>query len=206
MDTNNFGAELQEIEKNIEVAQTEMETACNEFMKATEVFVTDWYQSIVKNGLTANASAALELGAEGLKKVKVELNDLTARLPELIEQYVNTDKWPHRNKLPEDSGRKFGISFVKELSNNYLHGYIQILLGHVGELLIKHGLADNSWDMKTDETLPSYNIACVWSEDMDSAMRKYADGCDKWITLDNERQKIEKQKTEAEISDLWDNL
>jgi hypothetical protein len=206
LDTEKYNAEIQDLKDKIETAKADMEEACKEFLKATEEFTAGWYQESVKSGLTENAKAALELGTEGLKKLKSELNDLIARLPDLVENLVNTGKWPHRNELPADSSRKFGISIVKELSNNYLHDYVQKLFGHVGALLIKHGLADSNWDMKPGDDLPTYKVAVIWSEKMDEALRKYADVCDKWINLDNDLKKVEKKKTEAEISELWDKL
>jgi hypothetical protein len=60
--------------------------------------------------------------------------------------------------------------------------------------------------MQPGDDLPTYKVAVIWSDEMDGALRKYADICDKWINLDNDLKKVEKKKTEAEISELWDQI
>ena len=206
LDSNNISSELQEVEDKIENILVDMEAACKEFLTSTDKFVSEWYLSSVKRGLTENAKTALKMGNNGLKKIKDELNELIASLTSLIESDVNTNNWPHRGKLPEGFNRKFGVSIVKDLRNDYLHSYIQNLLGHVGGFSIKYGLADSNWDMKPGYELPTYRIPVIWSEDMEKALKKYAEICDKWINLAIEMQGIEKQKSEAEITDLWDKL
>ncbi|MDO8281758.1 MAG: hypothetical protein Q7U10_03925 [Thermodesulfovibrionia bacterium] len=206
MDIDRNNAEMPDIESSIESCKSEMEDACKEFLKATEEFVSEWYKNIIKSGLNANAKTAIEMGEDGLRKIKTELNELLLKLPELVEKHVNTDKWLHRGELPEGFNRRFGINLVKDLSNNHLRYYVQTLLGYVGGLLMKHGLADSKWETKSGDELPTYKVACIWPEKMENALRKYADCCDKWINLANDLTKIEKKKSESEISDLWDKL
>lgn len=206
MDIENHSPEIPETENSIEDCKSQMEDACKEFLQTTEEFLSEWYKNMVRNGLTTNAKAARDMGEDGLRKIKTELNELILKLPELVEKHVNTDKWLHRGELPEGSHRKFGINLVTELRNNHLKYYIQALMGHVGGLLIKHGLADSKWETKSGDELPTYKTPPAWAENMEGALRKYAGSCDKWITLDNDLKKTEKKKTESEISDLWDKL
>ncbi|MBI4843314.1 MAG: hypothetical protein HY809_03190 [Nitrospirae bacterium] len=198
--------EVQNIEDKISKNLVVLENACKEFLKATEEYLAEWYQKCAKSGLIANAKAAVDLGTEGLRRIKGEMNDLIKKLPELIDAQVNTKKWPHRGSLPDDCSRKFGISFVKELRTEHLEDAVHGLFGHIGALLVRHNLSDGDWDMKIGYELPTYRMTAAWTENMESALRKYADACDVWINLATELKKVEKKVTEAEISDLWDRL
>lgn len=206
MDIERENAEVPETDGSIEKCKSEMEESCKEFLNATEEFVSEWYKNMIKSGLTANAKAAMDMGEDGLRKIKTELNELLSKLPELVEKHVNTKKWLHRGELPEGSNRRFGINLVTDLRTNHLNHYVQTLLGYIGGLLIKHGLADSKWDTKSGDELPNYKGGCTWSEKMEGALRKYADSCDKWINLDNDLKKHEKKKAEANITDIWDKL
>lgn len=98
MDTSNFDADIQRFETELETLRQEMDEVRDRFFVATEPFASDWISTKVEQEVKKNSDLTLQKGREGIGKLKSELNDLVARVPELVAKHVGRDEnWAHRS-------------------------------------------------------------------------------------------------------------
>ena len=182
-----------------------MEDALQTFLDRIKEFAQGFVKDRVGATVTHKPEVAKSIGMDGLRELKAETQELTERVPDLVEQRVNRDElWTHR-KLPEDI-------YNFELNRRYsFNGYsapsepndaVRHALGPVRELLVKHGF--DEYDRHDYSDRRKYGYYFEWPEDMKSALQGYAALHKEYIDVIKELRKVEREKDEFEVKNMWD--
>ncbi len=207
MDMKGFESEIAEKSGQRNSLTDQMESLAQDFIGATQSFAIEMFESHVKGARHDNPEHAIELGVEGLKKLKTDLEKLVSNASEIVGRHLNQDSlWPHRESSANNA--RFHRFSTHRMSGNRLPDVLEepvrLILGHVGEILIDHGFAelDGPWGKRSGA--PRYNYGFPCSEKMTKIINQYAGRHEELTKVDKQIEELEHQKAQAIAASLWD--
>ncbi len=207
MDTSKFDARIKELKKQTNDIQEQMENTRKEFLEAAKEFVPAWFQSCVERAVVSHPERAKEYDLNGLRNIKADLQKLIAQAPSIVEEALSSDEyWPHRGEMPGKTDPWHGRyqDYWRRSTTEGLKGSIKNTFRHVGAILAKYHLSNDSWLMPSPREGPKYVKEYDWSQKMDTLLKRYLDLGDDLIKFNEELKKMEREKAEAEAKDLWE--
>ena len=206
----NSDEKIAEIDAEIQLLREQADEALQQFLQTAVSFFCDWSRRAVERGVTSQPETTKKLGLEGLRLLKGELKDLCDKMPEHVQKHMNHKAlWLHRGDIPQHKDYTSSpYRFSGNRAPDKIDAPVREILGYVGALLLKFGLAkrdkDSEWEQTTAQPVPRYRYGFDWSAEMKTALKQYSDIYDNLARLVKETASIERQKAEAEAKSLWD--
>lgn len=200
----NHDDEIISIQKQVEKLKTEMEKESQEFIRATVEFTSLDFVSRVETAVKNSPEATKAKGLEGLRHLKSELNEIKAKVPELVNKHLDAKKnWLHRQSISNKD--KINAYDEVKIWNDNLSASVRELTGYVGLLLKKHNMIKaNGADDWTSDNPPTYKYFYEWSETMKNSNANYKKAAEGFCALLNKLNLAKREKEEAEAKSLWD--
>lgn len=200
---------IEQINRQIESTKNELEEVATKIRRQIETFAIKESDRLARSTAEEEHPHAQKLGADGLRKLRDELEELKERLPELIATELKADGvWPHRWERPSPDADFLQLRVDMPSGNSRrgwtaLEGAFRLILGHVGILLQKHGFEGQSWQ-NVNEGRVSYSYGTDWPDDIIELLRLYSRTyCDELVRRYEEITAAEKELEKAKVRDLW---
>lgn len=206
MDTGNFDVKIDELTSSKKVLTGQLESLVTEYITACVEFLTTEFTERVEHAVKNRPHITKALGVDGLRGMKIELNDLIANIPDITSKHLTNDAlWRHRKPVPTKLGYEFflGAGDVpkKELNR---------IMGHVGAILVKHGYAEVGYHaewVQGSGDIPEYGFALVSNSDGLSKILGQYEGVLKSFGQNEEALRaVLRAKEEAIAQDLWESV
>ena len=196
--TSEFDLRNKELQEKLHDIQNRLEITSKEFLEASERFTILWFRERVRETILSYPGRTKTMGANGLGNLKFDLSDLIAKVPTLVDKYVNCDKfWIHRTQ---------GRYYMSRIHDR-LDGAIRELLGYVGSILQKYGFInkhrDREWGVRQGTNQLIYKGEYDWSKKMNQALDRYIILYEKKIKIYDELEAIRKQEAINGAKELW---
>jgi hypothetical protein len=211
MDTTTYDTQITEVSQQIEQALKDLDEMAEGIIDEYTNFFRRKFTEMVKERITGNPKLAQELGVEKIGEIKRELNEVIANLPEITKDYFNQDElWEHRQQLP-DAWEKESLplyEFKRQAGSKISNAYHDVL-GHVGEIMLKHGLiSDKSgeWKRENGRLKYAYSLSFYKEEDkiLTIKINDYVQKVQQYAELNIKLKKIEAAKQTFIAKSLWD--
>jgi hypothetical protein len=204
-------------EKELRPLLLEMEKLRDQFTEETTLFASKWFEDTARFYVTKKSQVTFSLSKEKLadmKKMVAELKENAGKI--VTKALADPTVWWHKSQALHDSFFQYEIHVDK--FPMVLDKPVRRALGELGTVLEKFGydvLVSGSsgtaygeiWYEIEDSTLhPYYPHILVWSQAMQSIIRKYDAVFKKAITVFNEIQKLKDQKKRRQAEDLWNSI
>jgi uncharacterized coiled-coil protein SlyX len=202
MDTSQYDAAIEKLSQDIEEQKKQLEATRYEIRDLIEEIAIYWFKKEVQKTLASDPERSKKLGVEGLRPLRSDLDKLIASVPELVEQ-ITTDKyWSHCRTLPTEPFQSQQI-----LDSEYpsvLYNNLRKLLWHIAPILPRYGFKVNGYsDQKYDSGL-------TFPEEIDKKLRdvekRYKEQYRSLNTLNGKLISTKREKSDAEINDLWSKV
>ena len=185
---------IAELRSQKETLCLEMESSVQAFIKATQSFAEEELRKSVEQAVTSQYDLTRRLGKGGIRPVKLELEQLIGRSPEVVLGHLNQNSlWPHRSgdfNHPNVTYSNYRTSTVSPLPVELAHAVREILKQTAEPLLKKHGFA----------FVPSHDVQ---SQEMMAAFRRYSQLYSDAAVTDRELKSAEAEQGKAEAQRLW---
>jgi uncharacterized coiled-coil protein SlyX len=195
MDTSQYDAAIEKLSQDIVEQKKQLEATRYEIRDLIKETAINWFRKEVQDTLTSDAERSKELGIEGLRPLRSDLDKLIASVPELVEQITADKYWAHCRTLPT-------VPFQSQqiLKNEYpdvIYDNLRNLFWHVGPILTRYGFKPYGYsDQK-------YNSGLVLPDEIDKKLRGYKEQYRSLNSLNDKLISTKRDKSGAEINDLW---
>jgi len=211
MNSINYDEQIKQIENKINKLKDEMEVVTKEFLDKTKIFACEWYKKSIEDAVIKSPEITKSLGESKLKELKIELQSLIDNSNEYVNFFVNSDSlWTHRPNYQLKGKETYGLYRVYgNRDPDELSDAIRFLIGKVGALLHKYNYEkpnNNFYENDYSSGNFRFRYGYSWSDDMRSVINNYADLFDNHKKLNEELEKIKKEKSEDEARALWNNV
>ena len=179
-----------------------MEKQRQEFIKATEVFVSSWYSKYVENVVKSYPEVTKLIDLDGVKSIKSELQELIEEVQGIVEERLSPKElWSHFYQETQMAVEDFIYSVKKP---RILDDVIRSLLSGAIPLLDKHGYEKAAHELDTILGNPlRRDDRLDWSSTMDATIESYSDLHKQLSDITAKIQNTEREKVLAEAEDLW---
>ena len=197
--------EISYIEKQLEPMNEGLDQLYREFGVTLPSYVEKWMREATKRKVEERAERINEAGLEPLRRLKADLSELVARLPDLCVQAIGpSSEWPHRKRL--SARRTASNDYTSESS---AAASFRKAINNLGALFAKHGLLDSA-PGRSQEWKPTgqggykYVFNPGFDERNFPCLVRYKEQCVRQQSqldlLESKRQELAK----ARARDLWD--
>ena len=188
---------IAELKSQKEALCLEMESASQAFIRATQSFAEQELRRSVEHAVTSQHELTRRLREEGIRPIKLELEQLIGESPEVVLSHLNQNSlWPHRSDIfnhPNVTYSNYRSSTVSPLPVELGRAVGEILKQTAEPLLRKHGFA----------FVPPREVQ---SEDMMAAFRRYSELYFNGAVIDRELKCAEAEEGKAAAKRLWDEV
>ena len=195
MNNHSPDEQITQLKSQKEALCQEMESAAQGFVRVTQSFAEKELRKSVEHAVTSQHELTRRLGEGGIRPIKLELEQLIGRSPEVVLSHLNQNSlWPHRSDLfnhPNVTYSNYRSSTDSPLPVELGRAVGEILKQTAEPLLKKHGFA----------FLPSREVQ---SEEMKTAFRRYSELYSNGAVIDRELKCGEIEEGKAEAKRLWD--
>ena len=195
MNNHSSNKHLADLTSQKEALCAEMDSAAQAFVAATQLFAEQELRMSVEHAVTSQHELTRRLREEGIRPIKLELEQLVAESPKVVLSLLNQNSlWPHRGDIfnhPNVTYSNYRSSTVSPLPVELGRAVGEILKQTAEPLLRKHGFA----------YIPSRDVQ---SEEMKAAFRRYSELYFNAAVIDRELKHAEVEEGKAEAKRLWD--
>lgn len=206
---NEYDGRIASLQQRLQQLRDEMEQASLEFFEATEQFLEEWYEERARADVASQPTKARELGKSGLKKVKKKVRALQKQVSRLVDEQLDRDLfWTHRRSVDELcnglASRRYN-AYSNEGAVELKEPVIS-LASRLGSVLAESGLLRFGSTWVRRGTTIRLGTSPSWSDDMRSALSQYSDLNTELLQRARELVEAKRQRAEAEILHLWDEV
>ena len=219
--TENIEATITNKQKELELRKLELEESKQQFIKASAVFVAQWYNETAKRYVCTDPQNTLRLGRNELSHMKIKLKDLSDNAVGIANEFLSERSlWWHLAPKDEDN-HSFSYEKYGNKCPDIIDKPIRKVLGKLGVLLEEYGYdvttkgAGSSdivsvWNNKNVSPypinpVPYYPDSFDWSKDMQNMMRRYNEiykqACDTYSDI----KRLQQSKLAKQAADLWNS-
>lgn len=195
MNNHSSNKRIADLKSQKEAICVEMESAAQAFCRATQSFAEQELRKSVEHTVTSQHELTRRLRAEGIRPIKLELEQLVGESPKVVLSHLNQNSlWPHRSDIfdhPNSTYSNYRSSTVSPLPTELGHAVGEILKQTAEPLLRKHGF----------DFFPSRDMQ---SEEMKAAFRRYSELYFNAAAIDRDLKHAEVEEGKAEAKRLWD--
>ena len=199
MDTSQYDAAIEKLSQDIEEQMKQLEATRYEIRDLIKEIAIIWFNKEVQKTLASDPERSKKLGIEGLQPLRSDLDKLIASVPELVEQNTADKYWAHCRTLPTEPFQSKQI--LNSEYPNALYDNLRNLFWHVGPILTRYGFKPYGYsDQK-------YNSGLVLPDEIDKKLRdvnkRYEEQYRSLNSLNDKLISTKREKSDAEINDLW---
>ncbi|HYQ78430.1 MAG TPA: hypothetical protein VEP91_04885 [Solirubrobacterales bacterium] len=216
-----ISTEIQDLEGRIESLRGEMSAPREKLLDVAGSFLGDFWLKRAREAVKKNPEVAGQLGAPGIKALRVEVDGMANRGQELARTHlfqnrreIWPDQWSVSELLTSDSvGSTFDYySRGKSVGGPAPAGFLEVPLalaaGLVGQVLQNCGLPlgrdfESTWDQASGSSALQARFV-GWSEEMAEAANSYAEQVGDLFDAAKKLKRLKREKEEGEAVDLWD--
>jgi hypothetical protein len=185
-------AELQSLKESLCL---QLEQSVRAFIQASQSFAEQELRNSVQHAVTSQYDLTRRLGKEGIRLIKLELEQLIDGNPQKMLDHLNKDSlWPHRSDDFNHSNvtySNYRSSTVSPLPVELSRAVGEVLKQTAEPLLKKHGFVFGA-------------SRAVQSEEMMATFRKYSELYFQGSALDRELKGALNEVGKAEARKIWD--
>ena len=202
MSVSKFDKKIRKLRSKEKKIVTKMEKQRQEFIKATETFVSSWYSKYVENVVKSYPEVTKLIDLDGVKSIKSELQGLIEEVQGVVEERLSPKElWSHFYKETQMAVEDFIYGVKKP---RILDDVIRSLLSGAIPLLAKHGYEKAAHELDTILGNPlRRDDRLDWSSAMDATVESYSNLHKQLSDITIKIQNTEREKVLAEAEDLW---
>jgi predicted DNA binding CopG/RHH family protein len=219
--TENIDTALTNEQKELDVRKLEMEALRQQFIKASAVFIAQWYNVTAKHYVCTDSQNTLRLSRAELSSMKIKLKDLTDDAERIANEFLSDHSlWWHLDPKGEDGYASPYMQYGNKCPD-IIDKPIRTALGKLGvifeeygyDVTVKGGGSDDGvsvWNNKNVSPypinpLPYYPDSFDWSKDMRDIMRRYNEIYKQAYDAYLEIKRLQQSKLDKQATDLWDS-
>lgn len=204
-----YDGRIASLQQRLQQLRDEMEQASVDFFEATEQFLEKWYEERARTDVASQPAKARELGKSGLKRVKKKVRALQKQASRFVDEQLDHDLfWTHRRSVDELcnglSSRRYN-AYSDEGAVELKEPVIR-LASRLGPVLAESGLLHFGSTWVRRGTVIRLGTAPSWSAEMRAALSHYSDLNVELLQRARELVEAKRQRAEAEILHLWDEV
>jgi hypothetical protein len=207
---------LGEAAARLEQLAESMEAVAGKYLDGLADWLGGRFDDEVAAAVTAEAEVTRALGTEGLGRLKQDLAEVRAHLPDLVRRRVGVPLvWPHRwdrgaafpadryGEAPDEDGDRV-VALPADLRSR-----LEVLAGSAGGLLARSGYrryARRNWRrayVRSDYFPPEYLGDLAGHERFEELLAEYAGLYGEYVAAIEELRATEGERSAIEIRDLW---
>lgn len=218
MELPEFDAEISRIKDEATKIREELEKISQEFLDSVKILIPSWYDEHAKSvtARAGNVERLKQMGREGIRALKGDVEILKSKVPDLVKEYLNKDSvWEHRGKVSSDSDTR-RYAYYSSQPPSAINGSLCRILGQLAPVLLKYEIlavdlnkSDGGFSAHKLGESPiqySYTLGFTWSEEMKKILERYRELYQKLIYNAGELKNTEFQKKRKEAENLWDEV
>lgn len=192
MDIKSLEKELEGLEKQKKELENRLDNKILEFFEQLRSPADSWIRDHIKRKIQGNPKHALELGTEGLGKLRQKMDLLLGQLPEIIDKIKDDKKeWPHKREYSYAAGEPF---FTK---------CFRAVIGNVGVLINEFGFSEGDWRKENGQYRYQYNPG--FEENKVRAIDEYKEIKKTYDSISLQVHTKNMELTKAKADELWDS-
>jgi hypothetical protein len=209
-------------QEKIEKYKMEMQTAHQQFIKATGVFFGIWYNLTARQYVIGSSQNTLSLGIDKLAQLKAKLKDLIDNSEKCANDFLSDNSlwWhlsPNDEKIGASAYSQYG-SKVPEIINQPIRkglGILGVLLEEYSYNVSTKGANYEDeisvWNNKnvgpySNNPVPFYPDSLDWSAEMKDLMKKYNEIYKQAHESYSNIKRLQQSKLAKQAANLWDSL
>ena len=199
--------DLKEKRFEIDSKKIELDFLQKQFLVECKRFTATTIEGRIRQAISENPGRVFELGEEGLRPVKQEVNQMLDTVSDLVETIVNQDAiWRHTcDTLSADNFPENQYRSDSPAGPEIIEKTIKKLLSPTGELLLAHGLdSDINWERQSESV--AYRHCLHLSQEMADIMAQYNERFNELSLLVKAYETLSGQNSGNDALDLWDSL
>jgi hypothetical protein len=202
MSVSKFDKKIRKLRYKEKKIITRMEKQRQEFIKATETFVSSWYSKYVENVVKSYPEVTKLIDLDGVKSIKSELQKLIEEVQRVVEERLSSKElWSHFYQETHMSMEDFIYNVKKP---RMIDDVIRSLLAGAISLLAKHGYEKAAHELDTVLGNPlRRDDRLDWSSTMDATIKSYFDLHKQLSDINAKIRNTERERVLAEAEDLW---
>lgn len=212
MDISAYDNKLASLNHQVDVKQKEMAGIYNEFVDATVKDSIMWSKNKIEKNVEINHKLTLSHQEARLQTLKKECKDLIKRMPGIVEETLNNDKyWIHTQSLPflKEFYSK-NNNYEERLEKNILKVPLSMIRGHAGLILSKAGYVDlhdpnSEWGSYNDRSI-RYDPQFDLNGDMKKLVEDYSEKSKELKQFINKIESVENDKARYMAIKRWKQI
>lgn len=216
---NHYDIQISNEEQRLSEVKLQMEELRLIFKLEMAEYAKKWFQDESKRIIIADHERSTGLGSEILKQVKVDVMELVANTPQLIDKHFDKKEiwWHFTEEYIYVSHNKNFPSHVTE--------EIKYLLGNLAPIFVKYELVKITYkDLSNHFTFteevnrqfqidslkrknePYYRFGITLNDKINEISKQYGKRLDNAKILQENIKKLNNNKRDETLSDMWDSI
>ena len=210
-------------QKELQSRKLEMEEVRQQFIKASAIFIAQWFNVTAKQYVCTDSQNTLELGRDRLSSMKFKLKNLTENAEKIVNEHLaDQSLWWHLSFKGEDASASSYLQYGNKCPA-IIDKPIRKALGKLGVILEEYGYDVTTktggparddisvWNNKNESPypinpVPYYPNSVDWSMDMKNIMRKYNEIYKQAYDTYSSIKHLQQSKLNKQAADLWDSV
>ncbi|WP_369902017.1 hypothetical protein [Bacillus manliponensis] len=201
-------------EKEKEELITQMEDTKVKFKQAVITYAKDWFRKQAKLEITDKPRLAKRLGAEQLRNLKKRIEDLINQSEQLVDEYLDDNSiWWHLSE------KKWIVPYNDRIPGE-IHKAVKLMFGELGVILAEAGFVElnpiikqytsgrehNLWVEDDIRRRPCYPYPLSFTSEIKKIYTEYHELAKRTEVRNGNIKKLQAEKEESHVGDLWDSL
>lgn len=203
MRSDELSNKLQQEEQRMLALRSQMNNLYHEIQNVMPTTAASWIDGEVQRRITNHHEVIQALGIEKLRELKIKINELKERLPEMVAAaFQDQSEWSHHTK----EGKSNQHSRKDEA---HLNKVFREAISNLGSILADYNLISEpkghypSWN-RVSEGKYRYALNPGISGQLDLKMREYNKLLGEYTALKGEIQTTQNLLSEAKAKELWE--
>jgi hypothetical protein len=200
IDTSKFDKTITEAGAALEEQRQRLSGIYDRFFTATVKWAREAWQTDIDQAIAKNPEEVKELGLEGVRKLKAEIQALDGDAEKVVEEELRLIDWGHFASHQPSVDDGWNSNAFKSYSNRVpssIDEALRRIRGRTGPILAPVSLAP------TARSSPCWPWAYGWSPGMSTAMSEYGEVYEEVLRTSRKQRTAAHEKAAAEASDLW---
>ncbi|HSH77330.1 MAG TPA: hypothetical protein VLA19_02220 [Herpetosiphonaceae bacterium] len=210
-----FAAEISSAEAQLQATLQHMKEVQHEFVAAATEFLASWYWSETESTVKRDPELSRRLGVAKLSQLKAEVKGLQDNAAMIAAEFLDQDDlWWHRHR-----GEHMYYYYHGNRPPDILDKPLRLAAGRLAPILETYGYLkptisnqqtsvwrewDRSGNYHPAGARPYYPYGLGWPKPMAEMVKQYSELQQQGQTQESELKRLENEKDQNEVQDLWD--
>jgi hypothetical protein len=209
--TENFDSTIKSHETELADLIAKMEEIRVQFINATAVFASNWFDDTAKKYVTSDTENTLKLGKEKIGEIKSKVREMASQASQFCcEALSDKELWWHM------SLKEMGVLSPYCCSGNkdpeIVNKGVRRIVGRLGSVLCEYGFLthEDSWFehgslRNGQKPVPYYPYGLGWSQEMRAIMKQYNEMYKQAYAEYKEIKALKAQKQTKIAIEIWNS-